>query len=86
MVGNYPLEIMACEPFLQRIGLKLVRPRQNMAIDALHLHSRNTPAPYPVQGTDFLPKQKEGVHTLYPWPEEEILQNSNSLLPDKSKH
>lgn len=75
---------MACEPFLQRLGLTRIRPRQNSTIDLGALQSQGTPIPYPHQNAGLMPASQtleplHGLYRLWPWSAEEIEQNSNSI-------
>ncbi len=75
---------MACEPFLQRLGLSRVRPRQNSTIDIAALQSQRMPIPYPHQNVGLMPASRtleplHGRYSLWPWSEEEIEQNSNTI-------
>ena len=84
MIDDRPKHIMACTPFLQRLGLARVRPRQNSSIDVAHLQSQGTPADYPVQNIGHKPSSRvlepgHGVQQLWPWPEKEILEGSNAV-------
>ena len=83
-VDDAPLRIMACEPFLQRLQLKRIRPRQNSSVDIAHLQSQKTPITYPTQHVEHIPSSRvleplHGVQNLWPWTEQEILQNSNAI-------
>ncbi len=78
---------MACEPFLQRLGLSRVRPRQNSTFDIGALQSQRTPIPYPHQNIGLMPASQtleplHGRYVLWPWSEEEIKRNSNSLYSE----
>lgn len=84
MIDDYPKSIMACEPFLQRLGWSRVRPRQNSTIDVGALQSQRTPIPYPNQNVGLMPSSRtlepfHGLYSLWPWPEEEIDRNSNPI-------
>ena len=81
---------MACTPFLQRLGLARIRPRQNSSIDAQALQSQRTPVPYPEQHVEHQPASRvlepeHGVQQLWPWPEREILENSNEIKVQSTK-
>jgi len=87
MIDDFPEQIMACEPFLQRLGLSRIRPRQNSTIDVKSLQSQETPIPYPYQNVGLMPGSQtleplHGRYSLWPWPAEEIEQNSNQLHTD----
>ena len=71
-------------PFLQRIGLDRVRPRQNSSIDIPALQSQKTPIPYPIEGIMHMPTSRtlepeHGVQRLWPWNEKEIRDGSNEI-------
>jgi hypothetical protein len=87
MIDDFPERTMACEPFLQRLGLSRVRPRQNSTIDIGALQSQSTPILYPNQNVGLMPSSQtlepqHGLYTLWPWSEEEIEQNSNNIYPE----
>ena len=76
---------MACEPFLQRLGLARIRPRQNSAIEIGALESQKTPVPYPHQNVGHMPRSRHeeplhGISELWPWSDEEITRNSNPFF------
>jgi len=78
---------MACEPFLQRLGLSRVRPRQNSTIDINALPSQAMPIPYPYQNVALMPVSRahgplHGLAGPWPWPDEEIQQNSNLIYSE----
>lgn len=84
MIDDYPQYVMACTPFLQRMGWVKVRPRQNSTIDVPALQSQRTPIPYPQQNVGLMPSSTtleplHGRYALWPWSEEEIEQNSNTI-------
>ena len=92
MNSNYddsPKRIMACSPFLQRMGWERVRPAQNFTLDIDKLHIRSIPVEYPTQHTEHAlgfrtDEPLHGVATLQPYPsEKEILRNSNSFSKKK---
>lgn len=84
MIDDYPQHVMACAPFLQRLGWERVRPRQNSTLDVKALQSQGTPVPYPNQNVGLMPSSRtleplHGLYGLWPWNEEEIGQNSNTI-------
>jgi len=77
-----PKHIMACSPFLQRMGWERVRPRQNFNLSFDRLQIRKHPVEYPTQETSHAlgfraTPALHGVSQLQPYSEEEILRNSN---------
>jgi hypothetical protein len=68
---DQPKRIMACAPFLQRMGWVDVRPEQNFNLNFAKLHVRKYPAEYPQPGVQ------------YPWGyrEEEPLHGLSTLQP-----
>jgi hypothetical protein len=71
-----PKTIMGCLPFLQKLKLVPVRPRQIMTLDTEHLRSQFTPAEYPnppVINKSPLHGKTEGA--IYPI--KEVEKNSN---------
>jgi len=82
MIDDLPDRLMACEPFLQRLGLSRIRPRQNSTIDIGALQSQRTPVPYPYQNVvpvSQTPGPLHGLHGPWPWSDEEIERNSNII-------
>ena len=80
---DLPKRIMACAPFLQRMGWERVRPVQNFNLRVYATHMHEMPVEYPVQATEFAlgyrtTEPLHGVAELQPYPEQEILRNSNS--------
>jgi hypothetical protein len=74
-----------CSPFLQRLGLLPIRPRQNSRIpEFCQLHSQNEPVSYPTQGALASPDGRnpfsiDGVSQQFPYSEKEIAENSNEI-------
>jgi len=88
MIDDRPASILGCAPFLQRLGLLRIRPRQNSSIDVAALQSQRTPVPYPEQETGLMPASRilepeHGVRQLWPWSEHEILENGNNVFTVK---
>jgi len=82
MYCDLPKRIMACAPFLQRMGWEPVRPIQNFNLNFDHLHIRSIPVEYPTQAVQHAPGYRteeplHGIAALQPYSEEEILKNSN---------
>jgi len=82
-----PKRIMACAPFLQRMGWERVLPEQNFRLYFDDLQIRKTPVEYPTQETDHTLGYRtveplHGIAALQPYPEHEILQNSNHIKKD----
>ena len=83
-----PKRIMACAPFLQRMGWERIRPTQNFSLNFDMLQIRKLPVEYPVQGTEHAlgyrtEEPLHGITELQPYPEQEILRNSNYIFPKK---
>ena len=83
---DLPKRIMACAPFLQRMGWERVRPHQNFSLNMDLLEIRNIPVEYPVQATELslgyrTDEPLHGIAALQPYSEQEIQKNSN--LPQR---
>jgi len=79
---NLPKRIMACAPFLQRMGWEQVRPEQNFNLNFDYLHIRRHPTEYPLQQVEHslgfrAEPALHGLATLQPYSEDEIIRNSN---------
>ena len=88
MTNDFPTRIMACEPFLQRLGFRRIRPRQNSTVDIDALQSQRTPTPYPILSIGHKPASRvleplHGLSELWPWSEQEILIHSNVIRHSK---
>jgi len=64
------------------MGWERVRPQQNFSLNMDLLHLRQIPAAYPTQATEYSPGYRtdeplHGIASLQPYPEQEILTNSN---------
>jgi len=82
-----PKQIMACAPFLQRMGWERVQPEQNFRLHFEDLHIRKIPVEYPVQEVDHAlgyrtTEPLHGIAALQPYSEHEILKNSNHMKKD----
>ena len=77
-----PKQIMACAPFLQRMGWERVRPQQNISLDTDYMYLQKIPVEYPVQAVEHVmgfrtEEPLHGISVLQPYSEHEILKNSN---------
>ena len=85
---DVPKRIMACAPFLQRMGWERVRPVQNFSLNMDMLQIRKIPVEYPIQGVENslgyrTEEPLHGIAVLQPYPEQEILRNSNNAFTKK---
>jgi len=79
---DLPKRIMACAPFLQRMGWERVRPQQNFSLNMDLLEIRRIPVEYPVQATELAlgyrtDEPLHGIAALQPYSGQEIQNNSN---------